>query len=187
VSADGAVVVFESGADNLVEGDINWGEDIFRHDRTSGETERLSVSKAGGWTRHPNLTPVVSADGHYVMFYGGDPNLVDGDTNGTYDIFVRGPEVTLDVTPLVVPKTQMLTLTEYRAPPGNAGSLWVVAVDGAPTLTLVGAGTFTSEGTFTVSGAASEAASGHALTFRGYAISRTGATVATGDVAVTFE
>src|SRR5262245_23093552 len=31
----------------------------------------------------------VSADGRYVAFQSGSPNLVSGDTNSTWDVFVR--------------------------------------------------------------------------------------------------
>lgn len=43
VSADGRYVAFVSGANNLVAGDTNNWSDVFLHDRSTGETELVSV------------------------------------------------------------------------------------------------------------------------------------------------
>ena len=48
ISADGRYVAFESAATNLVSGDTNNIPDIFVHDRTTGQTTRVSVSGRGG-------------------------------------------------------------------------------------------------------------------------------------------
>src|SRR5262249_35179982 len=34
-------------------------------------------------------TPVISADGRFVTYWSGDPSMVSGDTNDTWDVFVR--------------------------------------------------------------------------------------------------
>ena len=47
ISGDGRYVAFASGAPNLVSGDNNDGVDVFVHDRTTGRTERVSVSSQG--------------------------------------------------------------------------------------------------------------------------------------------
>ena len=52
-------------------------------------TQRVSVSTSGAQaTDHTNL-PAVSADGRYVAFHGTASNLVPGDTNAAFDVFVR--------------------------------------------------------------------------------------------------
>ena len=47
VSGDGRFVAFTSGADNLVSGDTNATDDIFVHDRQTGQTTRVSVDSSG--------------------------------------------------------------------------------------------------------------------------------------------
>ena len=90
MNADGRFVSFCSYANNLVPGDTNGKCDIFLHDRQTGETSRVSVASNG---TQGNGTcegrPSISADGRYVAFHSDASNLVPGDTNGQYDIFVR--------------------------------------------------------------------------------------------------
>ena len=50
ISADGRYVAFESRATNLVPDDTKDDEDIFVHDRETGETFRISVSSQGTQT-----------------------------------------------------------------------------------------------------------------------------------------
>ena len=47
ISADGRRVSFRSGASNLVPDDTNAAEDVFVHDRFTGQTERASVDSSG--------------------------------------------------------------------------------------------------------------------------------------------
>ena len=91
ISADGRYVAFESDTTNLVPGDTNGVSDVFVHDRQTGTTERVSVDPAGVQGNGESGTDGVSisADGRYVAFDSGASNLVPGDTNGSYDIFVR--------------------------------------------------------------------------------------------------
>jgi len=94
ISADGRYVVFQSSASNLVTGDTNGVIDIFLRDREAATTRRLSVSAAGAQSDGDSISPVMTADGRYVGFPSGAGNLVAGDTNGVYDVFVvdRGVE-----------------------------------------------------------------------------------------------
>jgi Tol biopolymer transport system component len=90
ISSDGRYVAFGSEADNLVVGDSNGSSDIFVHDRLTGQTERVSVSSTGvqgNW--YSVNTPPISSNGRYVAFASGANNLVDGDNNNFYDIFVH--------------------------------------------------------------------------------------------------
>ncbi len=70
ISADGRYVVFNSDATNLVVGDTNYATDAFLRDRTSGLTERVSVSSAGQEQSIGSFgfAPAVSADGRFVAF-----------------------------------------------------------------------------------------------------------------------
>jgi hypothetical protein len=91
ISADGNVVSFTSNATNLVAGDTNAVSDVFVHDRASGATERVSIDSAGTEAGGVSVSCLLgpSADGRFVAFYSSADNLVSGDTNATWDVFVR--------------------------------------------------------------------------------------------------
>ena len=89
ISADGRFVAFQSDASDLVPGDTNGVSDVFVHDLQSGTTERVSVGSSGAQGNNVSYTPSLSADGRYVAFHGSSTNLVPGDTNGAFDVFVR--------------------------------------------------------------------------------------------------
>jgi len=66
-------------------------------DRVAGTTTRVNISTRGAQTAHTDPDtmledselPTISADGRYVAFLSGAGNLVDCDTNGIVDVFVR--------------------------------------------------------------------------------------------------
>jgi Tol biopolymer transport system component len=89
LSADGRYIVFESDASNLVTGDSNDRFDIFRHDRVTGETLRVSVASDGGESNGVSFFGKVSDDGNLIAFASSAFNLVANDANGASDIFVR--------------------------------------------------------------------------------------------------
>lgn len=90
ISGDGRYVAFESVANNLVSGDTNGQRDIFRRDRQTCTTIRISVTNAGGQSSGGISTlPAVSGDGRYVAFTSTANNLVGSDTNNQEDVFVR--------------------------------------------------------------------------------------------------
>ena len=90
ISADGRYAAFQSSASNLVPGNINQGirNDIFVHDRQTGQTTRVTEALGGGQPNGSSQDPTMSADGRYVAFESGASNLVPGDTNQHLDIFV---------------------------------------------------------------------------------------------------
>jgi len=89
ISADGRFVAFASGASNLVPGDTNGQPDVFVHDRLTGATERVNVDSAGSQANGQSYSPSIGSDGRFVAFRSLASNLVSGDTNVTYDIFVH--------------------------------------------------------------------------------------------------
>jgi Tol biopolymer transport system component len=89
ISADGRYVVFQSDATNLVTGDTNGKSDIFLHDTQTGTTTRVSVDSSGTEGNNPSHNPAISADGRYIAFDSAASNLVSGDTNVAYDIFLH--------------------------------------------------------------------------------------------------
>jgi Tol biopolymer transport system component len=89
LSADGQVVVFESGSSNLVAGDFNGVRDVFVHERTTGATVRVSVDSAGIEGDHESASAVLASDARIVAFESAATNLAAGDTNLAYDVFVH--------------------------------------------------------------------------------------------------
>jgi Tol biopolymer transport system component len=90
LSADGRFVTFLSAASNLVPGDTNGAQDVFVHDRETGQTRRVSVDSAGVQGNADSyFDPRISADGRYVAFASHASNLVAGDDNGQLDVFVH--------------------------------------------------------------------------------------------------
>jgi len=89
LSADGRYVAFASVASNLVAFDTNGAWDVFVRDRQLGTTGRASLSTSSAQGNGDSHDPSISADGRFVAFESVATNFVVGDTNGSYDVFVR--------------------------------------------------------------------------------------------------
>src|SRR4028118_331258 len=89
ISADGRFVAFYSDASNIVPGNTNSSRDIFVRDRLTNTTTRVSLDSAGNQANNSSRDPSISADGRFVAFVSFASNLVPGDTNRDFDIFVR--------------------------------------------------------------------------------------------------
>lgn len=89
VSADGRYVAFESGATNLVPGDLNGFSDIFIKDMVTGSLTLVSVDSNGLQAAGDSYAPSISGDGRYVAFVSSADNLTPNDVNEAYDIFLR--------------------------------------------------------------------------------------------------
>ncbi len=98
ISDDGRFVVFGSFASNLVTGDVDTlgnESDIFVRDTCVGaisctsSTVMVSVSSGGTFGNLTSFSPKISATGRFVVFDSEANNLVTGDGNGQFDIFVR--------------------------------------------------------------------------------------------------
>jgi Tol biopolymer transport system component len=92
MSGDGRFIAFESSATNLVADDTNGAVDVFVHDRDTGTTARVSVATDGTEGNVGSYRPSMSADGRYVAFSSPASNLVDGDENALFDVFVHDRE-----------------------------------------------------------------------------------------------
>ncbi len=55
----------------------------------AGVTTRVSLASDGAEGNDWSYYPSISADGRYVAFYSRASNLVSGDTNGYWDVFVH--------------------------------------------------------------------------------------------------
>jgi Tol biopolymer transport system component len=94
ISDDGRFVAFQSEYENLVAQDTNAKPDVFVRDRQTGATERVSVTDAGAEAQFgalaSNPTRIgISADGRFVTFTSGSPDLVPGLSGFNDRVFVR--------------------------------------------------------------------------------------------------
>ncbi|MGQ0521567.1 MAG: hypothetical protein ACT4PX_10520, partial [Actinomycetota bacterium] len=89
LSGSGRFVGFDSLATNLVAGDTNALSDAFVHDRVTGETTRVSVTRRLGQAVGASYFPVLNTDGRYVAFASDAFNLVSGDNNFAPDVFLH--------------------------------------------------------------------------------------------------
>jgi Tol biopolymer transport system component len=121
ISADGRYVAFESLGWNLVPGDTNQTWDIFVRDRLLGTTERVSVDSAGVQGNNLSKAPAISADGRFVAFRSYATNLVPGDTNQAYDIFVRDR---------LLGTTERVSVDSSGAQANSASDLCSISADG---------------------------------------------------------
>ncbi|MFG1947475.1 TolB family protein [Nonomuraea sp. NPDC048826] len=89
---DYTYVAFSSGATNLVAGDTNGVDDVFRHNRVSGVTDRWSVESTGGQTGlGPAGQPMINGIGGSVAFVSSAVGFFPGDPVNTQDVFLRHP------------------------------------------------------------------------------------------------
>jgi Tol biopolymer transport system component len=81
IDHDGRYIAFEQGRYVSVR-DLDTGT-------TTGKRQLVSVDRWGGRNDLPAEHPSVNADGTVVAFESASPDLVEGDTNGVTDIFLR--------------------------------------------------------------------------------------------------
>ena len=89
LSRNGRWLSFQSDAADLVLGDTNGRNDVFVHDRQTGATSRVSVDSSGAQGDATSQMGSISADGSCVAFDSDSTNLVAGDTNWDWDVFVH--------------------------------------------------------------------------------------------------
>lgn len=88
-SADGSKVMFVSLANNLVTGDTNNNYDVFIKDVLTGTTTRVSTNSSGGSVFGANISPRFNDSGTKVIFASDATDVIAGDTNGNFDIFIK--------------------------------------------------------------------------------------------------
>jgi len=96
VSANGRYIAFQSLATNLVSNDTNNQQDVFLRDTCTGaptgcnpSTIRVSVANDGSQASGLSSLASLNSTARFVVFSSGAANLVSGDTNGFFDLFVR--------------------------------------------------------------------------------------------------
>jgi Tol biopolymer transport system component len=89
ISADGTKVIFQSAASDLIPGDTNGQYDLFLKDLTTGAITLVNTAADGTVAQGIFFRYTLSADGTTVAFASDADSLVPGDTNGTFDVFVK--------------------------------------------------------------------------------------------------
>ena len=89
ISSDGRFVSFTSWASNLVLDDTNGVQDVFVHDRQTGQTTRVSVDSSGIQGDEHSYNWSISINGGFIAFDSTSSILVAGDTNLDSDVFVH--------------------------------------------------------------------------------------------------
>ncbi len=109
ISAGGRYVAFSSRASNLIGSDTNGDgicdtdcddnnrDDIFVRDLILNQTTLVSRHTNGALGNDDSTDPDISADGRYVAFWSDASNLVNDDTNGRVDAFVRDRQANVTV------------------------------------------------------------------------------------------
>ena len=91
ITPEGRFIVFISWG-VLVPGDTNFARHIYLFDQTTGTLELVSVANGTGALGNGDSggpRPAITPDGRFVAFASAATNLVDNDTNGHVDVFVR--------------------------------------------------------------------------------------------------
>ena len=97
ISTNGRYVLFASDGGNLVANDTNDSADVFLRDFVTGTTLLVSANTNGGISRSSfaRPRPIMSPDARWVVFESFAGDLVEGDTNGFSDLFVRDTQASV--------------------------------------------------------------------------------------------
>lgn len=89
LSRDGTKLAFHSFAANIMDGDTNDDLDVFVKDLLTNEITLITNGLNGAPANGPSVVRAFSQDGRYVLFDSEASNLVEGDTEGRNDVFVK--------------------------------------------------------------------------------------------------
>ncbi len=92
ITAGARFLAFSSSATNLIEGQgggVVAHKQVFLRDRSTSTMTEASVANDGTPGLGPSYEPSVSDDGNRVAFTSWAANLVEDDTNGKTDVFLR--------------------------------------------------------------------------------------------------
>ncbi|MGB5710672.1 MAG: hypothetical protein WBM44_07150, partial [Waterburya sp.] len=140
ISGNGLFVVYQSDADNLVTGDTNGKRDIFIYDRLNQTTERVNVAADGTQSNGNSQDATISDDGNVVTFLSEANNLVSGNTDPGFNVFIRDrseqttKRFNADSLPTLSGDAQSLVLTSSLSDlvgndTNNTGDVFVVHLD----------------------------------------------------------
>jgi hypothetical protein len=106
VSADGRYVAFTSYADNLTPGVTgNAKTNVYVRDMLTATNTLVSMTLSLIGGSQSSSLPAISADGSRIAFWSFESNLVGGDTNGLWDIFLWDRNAATKITLVSVSST----------------------------------------------------------------------------------
>ncbi|GEM_PF-1971934 len=88
ISSNGRYVTFMSFASNLVPSDTNNAYDIFLWDSRTGNLRRINLGRGGTQANAHSWAPSISGNGQYIAYESLASNLVPGDENRKWDVFL---------------------------------------------------------------------------------------------------
>lgn len=112
-SPDGRFIAFASSAGDLVTNALVIETELFLLDTTTANLQLVSVNSGGSLAAGNALGASISADNRYIAFQSDASNLAPGDTNLSYDIFLRD---------LVAGATTLVSQNAAGTGAGNASS-----------------------------------------------------------------
>ena len=139
ISGDGDRILFASDANNLDINDTNAYRDIFVYQRSTGQTRLVSLNASGMAGNSYSDVPDFSSNGRWIVFRSLASNLVSGDTNSSWDVFL------LDFQSLETPDTPTPTATDTASPTATPTPTHT----GTPTATATSTSTATATMTAT--------------------------------------
>ncbi|MEE4637497.1 MAG: hypothetical protein V2J42_01995 [Wenzhouxiangella sp.] len=88
ISGNGRFLAFMTYSE-LIPDDANNRPDVVLKDRDTGLLEVISITPGSTTGNGSSFDPAISGDGRFVAFRSDADDLVPGDSNGSWDIFVR--------------------------------------------------------------------------------------------------
>lgn len=94
ISSDGRFVAFQTSASNLAGFDWNGADDVIVKDMLLLTTKMISGSNLSNVSANgASRVPWISGNGRFVAFQSLATDMIPGDANGTWDIYVRDREL----------------------------------------------------------------------------------------------
>jgi Tol biopolymer transport system component len=120
ISADGRYTAFDSASTNFMMLGNNGWVHVFVHDLITGATEIMDVSSDGALADGPAYFTALSNDGRLAALVSRASNLVPGDTNGAFDVYVHDRDAS-GFTSLCDPGTAGVIACPCANPPSGPG------------------------------------------------------------------
>ena len=89
MSDNGLFVAYYTVADNLHINDNNGVWDVYARDLANHNTQLISVNSDGQAGLGSSFVPAINSDGHFISFGSSATNLVAGDSNDQWDVFLH--------------------------------------------------------------------------------------------------